>query len=139
MTRSLGQLIFGQGGIFSVVLGDPALQVADVYVGNDLALFVGGNVVDFVADVHVPVDTFRSAGGGVASARLDQQANLAHGVLLVIGEVGEDFHLATIELFRPVALLAGILRRAQVVNWRGNGTREGVERGGKDLARAGKL
>src|SRR5205823_7686095 len=133
------QLIFGQGGIFCVIFGDSALQVLDVDVGNDLALFVGGNVVDFVADVHVPVDTFRSAGGGVASARLNQQANLAHGVLLVIGEVGEDFHLAAIEFFGPVALLAGILRRAQVVNWSWDGTGESVEGGREDLARTGKL
>ena len=108
-------------------------------VGNDLALFVGGDVVDFVADVHVPVDPLRGASGGIASASFDQQANLAHGVLLVIGEVGEDFHLATVEFFGPVALLAGILRRAQVVNWSWDGTREGVERRRENLARAGKL
>ena len=40
----------------------------------------------------------RGPGRGVASAGFDEQANLTHGVLLVIGEVGEDFHLAAIEL-----------------------------------------
>src|SRR5437588_1661803 len=70
----LGNLIFAEGGVFGEVLGDAALHIFDVNVGNDLAFLVGGHIVDLVADVHVPVDAFGGAGGGISTAGLDAHA-----------------------------------------------------------------
>src|SRR5579862_107503 len=89
MARGLRDLILGQRGIFRVILGNTALLVFDVDVRHNLALFVGGHIVDFVGDIHVPVDALGGSGGGIAAAGLDEHAYLAHGVLLVVRVVGE--------------------------------------------------
>src|SRR3954469_24513086 len=115
VARGFGDLIFGQRGVFRKVLGHAALQILHMNVGNYLAFLIAGDVLNLVADVHVPVNAFRSTGSGIASAGFNQHANLADGVFLIAGVVGEDLKLSAVKLLRPVALLAGILRRAQVV------------------------
>ena len=87
-------------------------QIFDVNVGNDLALFVGCHIIDLIADVHVPVNAFGCSRSGIATARLDDHSDLAHGVFFIIGVMREDFELTAIELLRPMTLLAGFLRGA---------------------------
>src|SRR4029077_12674450 len=50
-----------------------------------------------------------------------------------------DFQLRSVELLRPVTLLAGLGSGTQVVNGRGDGARIRLERGRKDLARTGEF
>ena len=52
------------GESFDEVLGDAALHVFHVNVGDDLALLIGGHVGDLVADVHVPVNAFAAPVAG---------------------------------------------------------------------------
>ena len=136
---ALVNLIFTQRGILGVILGDPALLVLDANVRNDLVLLVRGHEVDLVGNVHVPVDAFGRARGGISAARLDEHPYLVQRVLLIVGVVREDFELATIEFLRPMALLAGFLRGTQILYRRGNRPREGIEDGGKNLAAAREL
>ena len=51
----------------------------------------------------------------------------------------EDLELRAVELLRPVAGFAGFSGGAQIVDGRGNGSREGVERGLDHLPRAGEF
>ena len=134
-----GNLVLTQGGIFCEILRNSSLHVFDVNVGDDLMFFVGGNVGDFVAYVHVPVNAFWGAGGGVAASGLDQEADLAQRIVFIAGIVGKHFELGTIEFFRPVALLAGLLRRAQIVDGSGDGARISFEGSGKNLPCSGQL
>ena len=108
-------------------------------IGNDLALVVGRHVVDLVADVHVPVNAFGRAGGGISAASLDDHADLAQGVGFIVGVVREDFELPAVEFLRPMALLASFLCRAQIVHGCRNGPRVGIEYRRKNLPAARKF
>src|SRR5215471_19009244 len=108
-------------------------------VWDYLALLVGGHIIDPVADVHMPVDPFRLPRGRISATRLDDHPDLAQGVLFIIAVMGEDFELAAVEFLRPVTLLAGFLRRAQISYRRGNRPRKRVEYGGEHLSAARQL
>src|SRR5215472_1378149 len=79
----LGNLLFAQGRVLGHVFGETPLLVFHADVGNHLALVVAGDVVDLIGNVHVPVNAFGSAGGGIAAAGFNQHTNLAGRVLLV--------------------------------------------------------
>ena len=85
------------------------------------------------------MNAFGRARGRISAAGLDDHADLAQGVLLIVGVVGEDFELPAVELLGPVALLASFLRRAQIVHRSRNRPRVGIEHGGKNLPAAGKF
>ena len=73
------------------------------------------------------------------AADLHQHAQAVRRVLLVREVVGADQLLVADELLRPVALLTGLARRAQIVDGRRNGAREAVHRDRPDLPQAGDL
>ena len=101
-----------------------------------LALLVRA-VADDVVGVDVPVDALAAAG--LAAAHLHHQHGLHLGVGLVLLEVGVDLEPVAHELVRPVALLAGLARRAQVVDGHGDRPRVEVERHRDELPGAGEL
>ena len=76
---------------------------------------------------------------GAAAAGLHHEADLVAGVGLVVPEVGDLQELRPVELLRPVALLAGLPCRAQVLHRDRDRGGVGVERHGQHLARAGEL
>src|SRR5208282_6422694 len=87
-----------------------------LYPGNHLGLLVGSREPYFVGDVHVPVDSGGAAELGSTSSGLDQHLDTHGRVLLVVAIMREDLELRTIELLRPVALLAGCPNRAQLLD-----------------------
>ena len=81
------------------------------HIRNHLALDVGGDVLDLVRHVHVPVDAGGGAEPAVAPADVQPQRRHRLGVLLVVGILDDAPDLVAVELLRPVALLAGVARR----------------------------
>src|SRR6185503_7684077 len=98
-----------------------------------LPLFVRSNVVNLVADVHVPVNAFRGSSCGISAAGFNEQLDLVRRVLFITGIMRKDFELRSVKLLWPVTLLAGLLRRTQIVDRRWNWTRIGIKGGGKHL------
>src|SRR6478672_7650875 len=98
-------------------------------VRNRLALLIGSNVFDLVADIHMPVNSLGGSGRGIAAPSLDDHPNLAQRVLLVVSIVREDLQLSAVEFLRPVALFAGLLRRAQVLHRSRNRPGKSMEHG----------
>ncbi len=87
----------------------------------------------------MPVDPGGGAHRRFGTARFDEQLDLVAGVLLVRVKMGAGPQLRSEELLRPVALLAGFPRRAQVLDRRMDRPTEGVERHGQHLAHAADL
>ncbi len=79
------------------------------------------------------------AAAGLAPAHLHHEHRLRLGVRLVLPEVGEDLEAVAHELVRPVALLAGLAGRAQVVHGNRDRPRVEVEGHGDELPRPGEL
>src|SRR5215471_5212259 len=123
-------LLFAERGVLGEILSDPALQVFHVHVRDHLPLIIGGDIVNFVTDVHVPVNAGRSTSRGISTSGLDQHSNLTNRILLVTRVVGEDLQLRAIELAGPVTLLAGFLRWAQIMDGSRNGPWKSIERRG---------
>ena len=121
----------GVGDAVGEELRDVALAIVEPDVRNDLALVVGRDVLDAVLPRDVPVD----AGGGlvepVDAADVHPQRRHRFGVRLVVGVRADGPDLVAVELLRPVALLAGVAGRAQVVTGDGNRPRVRVERDGE--------
>ena len=133
--RSLGDLILIAIRTLSVILRYMTLHISDMNVGYHLPLLVGGNIFDLIGNVHMPVNAFRSTCGRIATPRLDEHTDLTGGVAFIAGKMGEDFELGTIEFTRPMALLTGVLRRAQVMHGRRDRPRKRVEGSSKHLTR----
>src|SRR5206468_2974792 len=68
MLTSFRDLLLGEGRVFGEILGYSTLQIFDMDVRDHLAFFVSGNVTDFVADIHVPVDPGGQTSGRIAAA-----------------------------------------------------------------------
>ncbi len=96
-----------------------------------------GAVADPVARIDVPVDALGRPALDAADPQ--QQHRLELGVAFVVRVVRDHLEPVADELRRPVALLAGLAGRAQVVDRRGNRPRVEVERHRHDLPRARQL
>src|ERR1039457_2801557 len=83
------------------------------------------------------VDTDRALP--VASAHLQQKHVRLRSVLLILFVAGVHQKLVAGEALRPMTLLAGFTRRAQVLYRRRNRTRISMESYGDDLAQAGEF
>ena len=98
VARGLRNLIFAEGRVLGVILGDSSLQIFDVNVRNNLALLIGCHIVDFVADVHVPVNAFGRTRGRISEPLVRSRRRDRRGVRdsrsLVAGTapVGDDRH-----------------------------------------------
>src|SRR6266542_5374448 len=123
-----GNLVSGKWSSAIVVLSNIALSIFDLNPGNYLPVIVGGDVGNFIGNVHVPVDACYESGGGTASADVYQHASLAQGVFLVVAVTIEDFHLGPKKLFGPVTLFAGFRSRPEVVHRRADGPRVLIKR-----------
>ncbi len=75
----------------------------------------------------------------VAASDPHQEHGFGQGVRLVVGVAADHAHPVLAELLGPVARLAGLTSRAQVVNRRGDRPRIGLERNRKHLPHARKL
>ena len=134
LRRGLGDLRVGELRILGVVLGHAPLRSLTRTQGMTWRCSVGGDVVDLrwrcscasecrsvcpLADLPPPVlISMRTSCGVFVSS---------------YGVMGEDFQLRAEEFRRPVALLAGFLRRPQVLYRAGNRAGKCIEGGGKDL------
>ena len=104
-------------------------RVSHPHVRDHLPLGIGGDVLDLVGEVHVPVDAGADAQRRAAAADVHRQRRDRLGVLLVVGVFTEHAHLVAVELLGPVALLAGVARRPHRVHGRRHGlsARSGVD------------
>src|SRR5262249_15290401 len=125
--RSLRR-IFGR---FSVLVLDP-------HIRNVLPLCIRP-VGDRVANIHVPVNARGYASIGISTTGLNEQSQLARGVLLVAPIVIDHLQLSAPELLGPVTLLASLRRGTQVRYRRLNRTRECTQSSLKYLARTREL
>ena len=104
------------GAIFS---GD-TIATGEPDPWDHLAFLVGGNVLDLVAQIHVPVNAADGPMRGRAAADFEQKSHAEFGVRLV----GEEMRVRTIEiadvLLRPMTLFAGFLGRAEVLDRSGD-------------------
>ncbi len=119
-----------------VELAHAPVRPRDAHPGDVLAPLVGRDVLDRGRDQHVVVDARALHEARLLAADLQQHAQAMRRVLLVSEVVGADHLLVADELLRPVALLAGLARGAQIVDRRRNGPRVAVHRDGPDLPQA---
>ena len=119
--------------------GDHSLLISHAHPGDGLARFVAGDVFDLVADVHVPVNAAHRSVRRIAAAHLHQQPHCIRCVRFV-GEIMliDALEIAD-EFLRPVALLAGFLGGAQVLDRRLDWARKFVERDRVHLVGAADL
>src|SRR6266508_4148990 len=95
------------------ILGD-ALRVRASDPGNGEELLVGCDILDFVGEVHVPMNPAHGSVRWVTSADVEQEANGERRVLL-IRKIMLITALNVADVFLwPVALLADRLRRARI-------------------------
>ena len=120
-------------------LGDYALRVHDADPGDFLPRHIGGDVLDLVLDVHVPVDAAFRPVRRVGTADFHQETEREGRVGFVAEEVVVGAFEVADEFLRPMALLAGFLRRAQVFDRRGDRARVFVKGRGVKLVGAGNL
>ena len=133
------------GGIHSIrkfrcpKLRDHTLRIGQPNPGNLLAGFVAGYVFNFVCDIHVVVNATNRTMCGVRATDLHQHPNRE----LCVGLVGKVIIIGPFqiphELGGPMALLAGLLCGAQVLDGRGNRTWILVQSGGIHLIGARKF
>ena len=118
------------------VAPDLAPRVPHLDLVDRLPLVVG-EVADAHAGVDVPVDPL--GGAPLLAAHPHEEHGLLLGVGLVVAEARDDLDAVAHELARPVALLAGLARRAQIVDRRGDRPR--IDAGGDrhDLSDAREL
>ena len=117
-------LLWGQRSALGSVFRGPSVRGPYLYPGNHLGLRISSREPYLVGDVHVPVDSGGAAELGSSSSGLDQHLDARGRVLLVVGIMREDLELRSVELLRPMALLAGCLNRAQILD--GGFNRSGV-------------
>ena len=115
-----------------------SLQVADFDVRDHLLLPVGRRVGNPVLDHHVPVDA-RPSRFRAAAPRLHPEADLLGGVPLVVPEVGVLQEPGPEELGGPMALLARLPRRAQVLDRGRDGPGIRIDHDRDHLAQPGDL
>ena len=117
------------------IFADVAQPIAQLHIGDDLALVVGRDVLDFVGDVHVPVDAGGDCQALASTADVHFQGGNGLAVLFIIGILVHAPDDVAMKLLGPVALLAHLARRPQVLHRRRYRTRIGVERDREHLAR----
>ena len=94
--------------------------------GNILVLAIRGHVRDLIGQVHVPVDATGRPAVSAATSDLHEQGDSPARIVLIGLEVGIDVLLVSRNMGWPMALLARVPRRPQVVDRRRDGTWIGV-------------
>ncbi len=79
------------------------------------AAVICGPVGDFILRGNVPVYAVRAFCPVSGAADFHQEDIVYDGVLFIGEKTLGDFQLVTVEEFRPVALLAGVSRRAEAM------------------------
>jgi len=96
--------------------GDFAVLVSQPHPRDDLTFLVAGDVLNLVGDRHVPVDASDRTELGITTADFHQHLDRPRRILFVWQIMLECALGCAIEFLRPVALLAGLARRPQVLD-----------------------
>ncbi len=89
---------------------------------NLLQLVICRDVLDLIGQRHVHVDALHPTRGLIAAAGLEEHVDLVARVGFVRCKMDDLDQLSAEELLRPMALLARLACRAQVLDRRRNGT-----------------
>ena len=136
--RAPGRRLAGRLAIGAV---DPHLAVGPrpLHPRDRLQRGIGGHVLHGSGEEHVHVDPLHPAGHLVAATGLHQHLHRAPAVRLVLREVEPLAQLRAVELARPVALLARLRGRPQMLDRRRDRPRIGTGHHRHHLPHAGDL
>src|SRR3989338_4482078 len=88
----------------------------DLHPGDELALFILGNIIDLAVDIHMPMDAFFFAVGGLSPSHEHQHPCPPGSVLFIGQEILMVLLDSAEEFLWPMALFAGLLGRAQILD-----------------------
>ena len=117
-------------GLPVTILGNHTIAIGEFNLVNFLARLIGA-VANCDARIDVPVNSGRAHTSGTTNTQ--QQCRSQFGIYLVLIVMLSHRQLVTHKLRWPVTLLTGISRRAQIMQWRWNGSRINIQRHSNQL------